>query len=109
MWLYLVASGQDPEAASELINGAATHLDAPDSILVSDLDLERLVVSANTPRWELWRMGQGSHPSLLQVFDAPEEAEAEKTRLEERLRAFEEKRGRRLAGVRHWLQSAWVT
>ena len=53
VWLYLVATGWDEDKASDTISAAATHLGAPDAILVHELDLENLRIWAKTPRWEL--------------------------------------------------------
>jgi hypothetical protein len=88
VWLYLVASGWEPEQASAVIAAAAKHLDAPDSILVSELDLDALRTWAGQPRWEVWLRGTKTHDSLLAVLPTEAAAAAERDALEAKARAW---------------------
>lgn len=88
VWLYLVASGWAPERASATIAAAAKHLDAPDSILVSELDVDALRAWAQEPRWEVWLRATRTHDSLLSVFPTEAAAAAEREALEAKARAW---------------------
>ena len=102
VWLYLVATGWDPHQASETISAAATHLDAPDPILVHELELDSLKDWLRRPRWELWRRGEKTHPCLLSIHLTEAEVEKEKTMLEDKQRGFEA-RGFPVR-VRYWVE-----
>jgi len=85
VWLYLVASDWDPAKASETIGTAATHLDAPDPILIDGLDIDDLRTWARRSRWEVWRRGEKTYPNLLSVHGTPAEAQAAKAQLDAEL------------------------
>ncbi len=87
-----------------MIAAAAKHLDAPDSILVSELDLDDLRAWAKQPRWEVWLRGTKTHDSLLAVRPTEAAAAAERDALEAKARAWAA-RGREVH-VRYEVRSA---
>jgi len=103
VWLYLVSTGWDQGKASETIAAAATHLGAPDPILVHELDVDGLRAWAKEPRWELWRRAEHTYPSLVRVLASSEAAQAEKKTLEDKLKGFEA-RGFKRVVVEHWIE-----
>ena len=104
VWLYLVASGWDEDEASDAISAAATHLGAPDAILVHELDLVALRTWAKAPRWELWRRGEKTYPSLIGVFESMELAKVEHERLEAKQEGFRARGFKQR--VDYWIEEA---